>query len=56
MLKYNIGKRKHWVPTFFRDSLNPGVYIVSKELNKDLDYSISWDILSQAKSILSHLA
>jgi hypothetical protein len=35
MLKYNIRKRKHWVPTFFRDNLNWGAYIISKELNQD---------------------
>jgi hypothetical protein len=28
-------KSKHWVNPFFRDNLNSGAYIVSKELNQD---------------------
>jgi hypothetical protein len=28
-------KRKRWVHTAFRDNLNSGAYIVSKELNQD---------------------
>jgi hypothetical protein len=28
-------KRKHWVHPFFRDNLNSGAYIVSKELKQD---------------------
>jgi hypothetical protein len=55
MLKYNIRKRKLWVHPFFRDNLNPSAYIVSKELNQDPVSFASWEILSQAKSILSCL-
>jgi hypothetical protein len=29
------GKRKYWVHLFFRDNLNSGAYIVSKEHNQD---------------------
>jgi hypothetical protein len=28
-------ERKYWVHLFFRDNLNSGAYIVSKELNQD---------------------
>jgi hypothetical protein len=55
MLKYNIKKRKYWVLPFFCDNLNWGAYIVSKELNRDPDYVVSCEFLSQAKSILSCL-
>jgi hypothetical protein len=54
MLKYNI-RKKHSVHPFFRDSLNSSAYIVSEELNQDQDSFISWEILSQAESILFSL-
>jgi hypothetical protein len=55
MLKYSIRKRRHWMHPLFRDNLNWGAYIVSKELNQDPD-SFSWEIFSQAKTLLSRLA
>jgi hypothetical protein len=36
-----LGKRKHLVQSFFRDSLNSGAYIVSEELNQDPDSFVS---------------
>jgi hypothetical protein len=30
-------KRKHWVHPFFHDNLNSGAYIITKELNQDLE-------------------
>jgi hypothetical protein len=38
---------------FFRGNLESGAYIVPKELNRDPDSFVSWEILSQAKSVLS---
>jgi hypothetical protein len=35
-------KRKHWVHPFFRDNLNPGAYIVSRELNQNPELFISF--------------
>jgi hypothetical protein len=49
-------KKNNWVHPYFRDSINSGAFIVSKELNQDPDSFVSWEILPQAKSILSCLA
>jgi hypothetical protein len=46
---------KHLVQPFFRDNLNSGAYIVLKEFDQDPDSFVLWEILSQAKSILSCL-
>jgi hypothetical protein len=43
------------VRPIFRDNLNSCGYIVSKEHNQGTDSFISWEINSQAKSILSCL-
>jgi hypothetical protein len=56
MLKYNSGKIRYWVHQFFRDNFSSAVYIVSKELNQDLDAFDSWEIVSQIKYILLSLA
>jgi hypothetical protein len=56
MVKYNIRKRKRGVHLFFRDNLSSGSYIVSKELSQEQESFVSWEVLSQTKSILSFLA
>jgi hypothetical protein len=56
MFKYNIRERKYWMNPFFCDNLKWRAYIVSKEFNQESNSFISWEILSQAKSILSCLA
>jgi hypothetical protein len=53
MLKYSI---RETLGPFIRDILlKSGAYIVLKELNQDPDSIISWEILSQVKSVLSRL-
>jgi hypothetical protein len=50
-------KRKHWVHPFFRDSLNSGAYIVSKELNQEPEllkslYRMSIESISLLKDLV----
>jgi hypothetical protein len=41
MLKCIIKKENSLVQLFFRDSLNSGAYIISKELNQNPDFFVS---------------
>jgi hypothetical protein len=56
-LRVRQEKRKHWVHPFFRDNLNSGAYIVSKELDKDPDLFKSFCRMSTERfSLLVELA